>query len=213
MLVAPARFITIEGGDGAGKTTQQHSLVTYLGDLGNATEATREPGGTAGADAVRHLLLDTGGSDWDAVAEALLHYAARRAHLVERIWPALAEGRWVVCDRFADSTMAYQGYGLGLARESIALLHQVAVGDFAPDLTLILDLPPEVGLARARRRAAATRYELMDIDFHRRVRDGFLAIAREAPARCVVIDAARPADAVAAQIRAAVQGRLGVGHP
>jgi dTMP kinase len=136
--------------------------------------------------------------------------AARRDHLVTAIWPALEAGTWVVCDRFADSTMAYQGYAGGLKREAIEALHRVTAGDFRPDLTLILDLPPSLGLARARARAgAADRFERRGLDFHEKLRDGYLEIARTEPQRCAVIDAAGEVDTVAAAIRAVVTARLG----
>ena len=148
---------------------------------------------------------------WDAQTEALLMVAARRNHLVETVWPALERGDWVVCDRFADSTVAYQGYGRGLPREALDALHKLIADDFKPDLTCILDLPVEIGLSRAAGRADnATRFERMGRDFHDRMRLGFLEIARAEPERCVVIDASAPPATVQAAIRAAVHARLGV---
>lgn len=206
-----ARFVTLEGGEGAGKSTQIARLAQALAAAGIAATTTREPGGSAGADAIRRLLVEGEPGRWDGETEALLHFAARRDHLVRTVWPALAEGRWVVCDRFADSTMAYQGYGHGLDRAIIDTLYRLAVGDFRPDLTLILDLPVEAGLRRAAARGGAEdRYERMDRDFHERLRAGFLEIARREPGRCAVVDAARDVDSVAAEIRAIVAGRLGV---
>lgn len=143
------------------------------------------------------------------MTEALLHSAARRDHLDRAVAPALAAGRWVVSDRFSDSTMAYQGYGHGLGRDAIEALHRVAAGDVRPDLTLVLDLPVDAGMARARA-GAEDRYERMDRAFHDRVRAGFLAIAAAEPGRCVVIDASRSLDDVHAAVRAAVAERLGV---
>ena len=170
---------------------------------------TREPGGAPGAEDIRRLLVEGGVSRWEAVTEALLHYAARREHLAQTIFPALDAGRWVVCDRFADSTMAYQGYGLELGRDAIARLHEIVVGDFAPDLTVMLDLPADAGLERAAAKAGhEDRYERMDAAFHERLRQGFLEIARQEPDRCAIIDAARGKDEVHAQIIAAVSERL-----
>jgi dTMP kinase len=213
-----ARFITLEGGEGAGKSTQIARLASALGDAGVAVATTREPGGSPGADAIRRLLVEGEPGRWDGETEALLHFAARRDHLVRTVWPALATGRWVLCDRFADSTMAYQGYGHGLDRGVIEALYGLAVGDFRPDLTLILDLPVETGLARAAARHAAgndgrtveDRYERMDRGFHERLRAGFLDIAAREPDRCAVIDATLDADGVAAAIRTIVAARLGV---
>ena len=218
MVVAdPGTFITIEGGEGAGKSTQLARLATLLGVAGIDVLATREPGGSPGADAIRELLVTGAPERWDAETELLLHVAARRDHLVRTIWPALAAGRWVVCDRFADSTMAYQGYGHGLDRDRMAALAQLIMGDFAPDLTLILDLPVELGLARAGARSAGTaaedRYERMDRAFHERLREGYRALAEREPARCVVIDAAGDVDAVAAAVAAVLRQRLGIGAP
>ena len=149
---------------------------------------------------------------WDAEAEALLMVAARRAHLVETIWPALNQGQWVVSDRFADSTLAYQGYGRGLPREALRELHQFIAGEFKPDLTVILDLPVEIGLSRAAKRGGQqeTRFERMDREFHERLRQGFLDIARQEPKRCVVIDASAEVADVHKAIRSALHARLGV---
>lgn len=206
-----ARFVTLEGGEGAGKSTQIALLGQSLSDSGVDVTATREPGGSPGADAIRRLLVEGEPGRWDGETEALLHFAARRDHLVRTVWPALAAGRWVLSDRFADSTLAYQGYGHGLDRAFIDTLYRLTVGDFRPDLTLILDLPVETGLARAAGRGGAEdRYERMDREFHERLRLGFLDIARREPDRCAVVDAARDADAVAADIRAIVAERLGV---
>jgi len=213
--VAHGRFITLEGGEGAGKSTQIRLLAEALRSDGIAVTTTREPGGAPGAERIRTLLVDGATDRWDGVSEALLHFAARREHLVRTVWPALEHGDWVISDRFADSTMAYQGYGLGLGRALVEALYARTVGDFRPDLTLILDLPVEQGLARAAARGATpdgggTRYERMGVDFHRRLREGFLDIARREPDRCVVIDATLPIQAVAGAILAAVRERLPV---
>ena len=204
-------FITLEGGEGAGKTTQLSLLCDAFAKVGVEALATREPGGAKGAEQIRALLVSGAVARWDPLTEALLHFAARRDHLVQTVWPALARGAWVVSDRFADSTMAYQGYGQGVDQADLERLYQVAVGDFAPDLTLVLDLPVESGLARAKDRAeSSSRYERMDKAMHERLRQGFLAIAQKQPRRCVVIDASAPADVVHAAIRRAVSERLGV---
>jgi dTMP kinase len=208
----PGRFITLEGGEGAGKSTQSRRLAEALTQTGIAVVTTREPGGSPGAEAIRSLLVGGVPERWDGIAELLLHYAARRDHLARTILPALERGAWVVSDRFADSTMAYQGYGFGLGRETVEAVHRVAVGDLSPDLTLILDIPAADGLARAGKRdgEGSNRYERMPADFHERLRRGFLDIARREPARCVLIDAASDTDTIARAIRAAVADRLGV---
>lgn len=204
------RFITIEGGEGAGKSTQARMLAEGLRSLGVSAVTTREPGGAPAAEDIRAVLVEGAVRRWSPVSEALLHYAARREHLDRTILPALVAGSWVVCDRFADSTMAYQGYGLGLGRDFVTALHGLVVGTFSPDLTLILDLSVEEGLARAGRRAGAEdRYERMDVGFHERVREGFLAIARDDPERCVVIDAGGSPESVAARLLAQVRARFG----
>ena len=182
-----------------------------LADAGINALQTREPGGSPGAEAIRSLLL--GGTDerWDAVSETLLFYAARHDHVIRLIEPALARGQWVVCDRFADSTLAYQGYGRGLSLADLHRLHHFALGDFAPDLTLILDLPAAEGLARAQKRTeAADRFERLDLAFHERLRQGFRRIASDDPRRCVVIDATPDAAQVHQAVRRAIADRLGV---
>ena len=208
----PGRFITFEGGEGSGKTTQSRALAEALRGHGVKVVHTHEPGGTPGADAVRALLVSGDVDRWDGHTEALLHFAARRDHLVRLIWPTLAGGAWVVCDRFADSTMAYQGYGMGLGRDAVAQLYRLVVDTFAPDMTVILDLPVAAGLSRAASRPGAVqRYERMEADFHRRLRDGFLDISRREPGRCVVVDADRPIDAVTAEVLGLVSDRFALG--
>jgi dTMP kinase len=185
--------------------------VAALARAGIAVERTREPGGSAGAEAIRRLLLDGDNERWDAVGEVLLFNAARRDHVTRLIRPALDRGVWVVCDRFADSTLAYQGYGRGVPLTDLWALHRFALGDFAPDLTLILDLPAAEGLARAVRRSGdADRFERLDAAFHERLRQGFLRIAADHPERCVVIDAAGDRDSVYRAVLAAVTARLGL---
>lgn len=204
------RFITLEGGEGAGKSTQIARLKAWLEGSGHRVTATREPGGSPGAEMIRKLLVEGPVERWDGTTEALLHFAARREHLRSTVWPALKRGDWVVSDRFADSTLAYQGHGHGVERRIFEQLYDVAVGAFRPDLTVILDLPVEIGLKRAAaRRGSETRYESLPIDFHRRVRAGFLEIAKREPKRCVVIDATGEIDTIAKAITDAVKERLG----
>jgi dTMP kinase len=205
------RFITLEGGEGAGKSTQIARLKAWLEGRGRRVLATREPGGSPGAEMIRKLLVEGPVERWDGNTEALLHYAARRDHLRSTIWPALRRGDWVLSDRFADSSLAYQGYGHGLDPAIFGQLSRIAMEDFRPHLTLILDLPIDIGLARAAaRRGLETRYESLPRDFHARVRTGFLEIAAREPERCVVVDAAGSIDAVAAGIAQAVHERLGI---
>jgi dTMP kinase len=207
-------FITIEGGEGAGKSTHSRRLAETLRARGLDVVQTREPGGASGAEGIRDLLLGHHGYDWEPVTEALLHFAARREHLSKTVLPALERGDWVVSDRFADSTMAYQGYGLGLGREVIERLYALSIGDFRPDVTIILDLAAEDGMARARARGDdLDRYEVMDLEFHRRLRQGFLDIAERDRGRCVVVDATAAVEDVGAEILAAVQSRLAVPSP
>ncbi len=203
------RFITFEGGEGAGKSTQLKMLAEALARAGIEVVTTREPGGSKGAEAIRALLVTGDVDRWDAHTEALLHTAARRDHLARTVWPALERGAWVVCDRFADSTLAYQGYGHGLPREFITGLTTLAIGDFKPDLTLVLDLPVEEGLKRAGGRGGAEdRYERMGTAFHERLRQGFLDIARKDAGRCAIIDAAADLDSVHQAVLRAVKSRL-----
>ena len=208
--MARGRFITLEGGEGAGKSVQRDRLVQALRAAGLETVATREPGGSPSADAVRELLL-AHGTDWQPLSEALLHAAARSQHLAETVRPALEAGRWVVSDRYSDSTRAYQGWGQGVALQTLDQLEAMVVADARPDLTIMLDVAPEIGLTRAEGRGqGADRYEAMDLAFHQRLRAGYRAIAESAPERCVLIDASGSEDAVAAEIRSAVHARLGV---
>jgi len=204
------RFITLEGGEGAGKSTQIAKLKAWLEGRGHRVTATREPGGSPAAEMIRKLMVEGPVERWDGTTEALLHFAARHEHLRSTVWPALERGEWVVSDRFADSTLAYQGYGHGIERRIFEQLYDVAVGTFRPDLTVILDLPVETGLKRAAaRRGSETRYESLPLDFHRRVRAGFLEIARREPTRCLVIDATGEANTIAKLIADAVKDRLG----
>lgn len=203
------QFITFEGGEGAGKSTQLKMLAEALERAGIEVVTTREPGGSPGAEAIRGLLVTGAVDRWDAHTEALLHTAARRDHLARTVWPALERGAWVICDRFADSTLAYQGYGHGLPKDFITSLTRLAIGDFKPDLTLILDFPVEEGLKRAGGRGGAEdRYERMGLAFHERLRQGFLEIARQDADRCTVVNAAASLDDVHQSILRAVKSRL-----
>ena len=185
--------------------------MAALAQAGKVAIGTREPGGAKGATEIRALLLNGGPERWDPVSEALLMVAARRRHLVETVWPALDAGKWVVCDRFVDSTTAYQGAGGGIAPERLAELHRLIAENFMPDLTLIFDVPVDIGLARAaQRRGGEARFEAKGRDYHERVRQGFLAIARREPQRCVVIDASRDVSAVGTAALAALRERLGL---
>ncbi len=216
LAITTGKLITLEGGEGAGKSTHALMLAAELGTSGIDVVTTREPGGSPGAEDIRGLLVAGDTGRWDPICEALLHSAARRDHVVNLIRPALGRGQWVISDRFADSTTAYQGYGHRLGVEVIAELQRLVIGNFTPDLTLILDVVPEIGLGRAKGRqatAAEDRYERMDAAFHDRVREGFLAIARAEPGRCVVIDAGQDEQAVHDSIVAAVKQRLGASAP
>jgi dTMP kinase len=213
--MAAGRFVTFEGGEGAGKTTQIRRLVERLQKAGIDAIATREPGGSPGAEAIRVSLVSGATARWDPVTEAMLMLAARRDHWLTTIAPALSQGRWVLSDRFHDSTVAYQGHGRGVPLADIEALRRLAIGDARPDLTLILDLAVEQGLTRARARIqrqklAEDRFERMDLAFHERLRAGFHTIAKAEPDRCVMIDAGADIDAVEAGIAAAVAKRLGV---
>ena len=211
------RFISLEGGEGAGKSTHIGHLAKTLESAGIDVLTTREPGGSPGAEAIRALLVGGEPDRWDGLTELLLHYAARRDHVNRTILPALDRGAWVLTDRFADSTMAYQGYGFGIARDIVEQVHRIAVGGIRTDLTLILDIPVAAGLKRAGRRDGAgggsNRYERMTPDFHERLRQGFLDIAAREPERCAVIDADRDAGTVARAVRAAIGERLGITFP
>ena len=205
---APARFIVFEGGEGAGKSTQVQRLAAALRARGDDVVTTREPGGSPGAEAIRGLLVSGDTARWSPVTEALLINAARADHLERTIRPALARGQWVICDRFADSTMAYQGYGMGLDRAWLESLRQRIAGETEPGLTLIFDLPVEVGLGRA---VASQRYEKMGRPFHETLRAAFQDIAKSSDGRRrVVIDAGKSVDEVAAQVLSAVAAAYGL---
>ena len=204
-----ARFITFEGGEGSGKSTQIRRLAERLQAQGASVIVTREPGGTPEAEAVRALLVSGDVQRWTAKSEALLNYAAREQHLEQVVRPALAQGQTVLCDRFMDSTRAYQGYAGSCDMAFIDALEKAVVGPTRPHLTLIFDLDPEIGLNRAHARGdalAEDRYERKGLAFHRKLREGFLDILRRDPKRCRLIDAAQDVDAVAEDVWSIVSG-------
>jgi dTMP kinase len=202
-------FITVEGGEGAGKSSNLAYLQSLLEAAGKTVLFTREPGGTPLGESIRELLLGHKHSAMADETELLLMFAARAEHLQQKILPALAQGTWVLCDRFTDASYAYQGAGRGIAREKIALLERFVQGALRPDLTLLLDLPVETGLARAGQRSAPDRFETEAMDFFRKVRNGYLKIAAEEPQRVKVIDAAPALDRVQQQIADVVRAYLG----
>ena len=195
------KFITLEGGEGGGKSTQIALLKTALEKEKIPHIITREPGGEVGAEAIRTLLVTGDKNRWEPLTETLLFAAARVQHVARLIAPALSQGKLVLCDRFADSTRVYQGIGKNISPEYIGALHAITLGNLMPDMTFILDIDPAIGLTRAKGRAGnETRFEGMELEFHQQVRAGFLAIARAEPARCHVIDATQSAETVHAQI-------------
>ena len=205
------KFITLEGGEGVGKSTQIRRLIARLSAQGKEVVATREPGGSPGAESIRDLVLRGAADRWSPMTETLLMYASRRDHIERVITPALAEGKWVVCDRYADSTRAYQGAAGGVEPAFIAALEAHVLGDVRPDLTLIFDLDPKIGLARAADRAGAEmRFESKGEAFHIWLRQAFLDIAALEPQRCAVIAAQGSLEAVEALVWSAVQDRLHV---
>lgn len=207
--VSQGRFITFEGGEGAGKSTQVATLVERLRLRDIEVVQTREPGGSPGAEEIRAIALNGDAGRWSPMTETLLMFAGRSDHLERTIRPALEAGRWVVCDRFADSSRAYQGAGGGVPADFIESLDAAVVGATQPDLTLIFDLPVEVGLERAFGRGLfETRFESKGLAFHERLRRRFLEIAQENADRCVIIDAVGDEATVAARVWAAVEDRL-----
>lgn len=203
------RFITLEGGEGAGKSTQACRLAGWLRGKGLSVVETREPGGSDGAEAIRDLLVRGEEGRWSPMAETLLLNAARADHVERVIEPALMRGDWVVCDRFADSTLAYQGAAGGLGPDIVTALHSLVFGSFAPDLTLIFDVDPATGEKRvAGRGETRTRFEKKGEAFHKALRQSFLDIARDDPERCVVIEGGAETDTVERAVRAAVSERL-----
>lgn len=206
------RFISLEGGEGAGKSTQLKLLAASFAAAGIAAITTREPGGSPGAEAIRNLVVSGDVDRWHPVTESLLFMAARADHLENKIKPALAHGQWVLCDRFYDSTYIYQGIAKNVGTAWLDQLYALLFGNDGPALTLLLDLSPEVGLKRAdvRGNAAESRFEQMDIGFHAKLREGFLALAKQHPIRIRTIDASQAAAKVHANIIAAVNERFGL---
>ena len=203
------RFITFEGGEGAGKSTQLNRLRDALKQAGVDVVRTREPGGSPAAEEIRTMLVSRETHCWAPETELLLHCAARFEHVASVVNPALTRGAWVVCDRFLDSTVAYQGYGHGLGTDMVDQLHQMLFGAFQPDLTLILDIPVDVGLERTQVRGSSEdRYERMEIEFHERLRFGFLKIAEQNSDRCAVLDAAKDEDHVYRDVIERVNARF-----
>jgi dTMP kinase len=210
-------FISFEGGEGSGKTTQINKLSQALSTRKLKVTTTREPGGTEEGESIRRLVVQRDSGDWSPMAECLLLFAARVMHVEKIIRPALEDGHVVISDRFTDSTVAYQGYGRGIDLKIINKLEKNILGKFKPGLTIILDIDPEKGLARSGRRLASEqiglnqtedRFERMDLEFHRKIRNGFLSIAKKDKKRCVVIDASQPPEIIAAQIEQKVLERL-----
>ncbi len=205
------KFITFEGGEGTGKSTQAAMLALRLEALGLGVQLTREPGGSPGAEIIRHVLLSGAAKPFGPEVEAMLFAAARDDHVHCTILPALEAGKWVICDRFFDSTRVYQGILGKVDEQVIKRLERISIGDLAPDLTLILDVPVDLGLDRVKQRrgeAAPDRFESENVEFHEKLRDAFLTIARSEPERCAVIDSGGAKEDVARQIWEAVNTRL-----
>ncbi|HXJ01268.1 MAG TPA: dTMP kinase [Micropepsaceae bacterium] len=225
--MARGKFISFEGGEGAGKSTQARMLRAALESRGHSVLLTREPGGSPGAEEIRKMLVEGEPERWTPLAETLLFLAARADHVARVIEPALTAGSWVISDRFADSTFVYQGIARGLGMDWVQHLQRTALGDFKPDLTLILDIDPRTGLERAAGRGLAlfdkggtnspaasahqsveNRFERFNMQFHERLRDGFINVAQQEPQRCAVIDANVSVDAIADNIWRTVTERL-----
>ncbi len=209
------RFITLEGGEGAGKSTQLKLLAESFARAGIPYLTTREPGGSPGGEAIRNLVVSGATDRWHPVTESLLFMAARYDHLAERITPALNKGQWVLCDRFYDSTFIYQGIAKGVGTAWLDQLYALLFGNEGPALTLLLDLPPEEGLARtdARGTVGESRFEQMGLSYHRHLREGFLALAQAHPVRIHTVDATQPALLVHGAILAAIEARFGLCLP
>ena len=211
------KFITFEGGEGSGKSTQVKLLAAYLQNKGADVLTTKEPGGTPEGKILRELLVTGDKDKFDAITECLLYYADRRNHLTKLVWPAIKEGKWVISDRFADSTEAYQYYGYNkrVDYKTLENMYKIVAGDFKPDLTLILDIDPEVGMRRSFAKAQEMevkelRFESRQLEFHQNLRQGFLAIAEREPKRCVVLNADKDIETLHREIVEVVQNRLGV---
>ncbi len=212
MSAAKGQFISFEGGEGAGKTTQIKRLAQALKTRGLEVVTTREPGGTPNAEAVRDLVMNGDVARWSATEEMLLMYTARSELVRTVIKPALRRGAWVLSDRFADSTTVYQGYAGGVPVASVLALHKLVLGDFQPDLTLIFDIDPKLGLSRVARRAeVSNRFEEQDLAYYDKLRRGYLEIARQHPKRCAVLDAAQSADDLFQHIVKTINARTTAG--
>ena len=203
-------FITLEGPEGSGKTTAVEAAVKKLEEMGYQIVRTREPGGTPIAEQIRNVILDKANTAMDGRTEALLYAASRRQHLVEKVWPALKEGKIVICDRYLDSSLAYQGGARGLGVENILNINLFATENTWPDLTLLFDIKPELGLARISANAdrEVNRLDLEKLDFHNKVRDTFLELAKRYPDRFVIIDASQSREEVAKATMEAILSRL-----
>ncbi|MBR0439939.1 MAG: dTMP kinase [Bacilli bacterium] len=203
-------FITLEGPEGSGKTTAVESAVKKLQEMGYEVVRTREPGGTPIAEQIRNVILDKENTAMDSRTEALLYAASRRQHLVEKVWPALKEGKVVICDRYLDSSLAYQGGARGLGIEKVLNVNLFATENTWPDLTLLFDIKPEVGLARISANAGreVNRLDLEKIEFHNKVRESFLTLAKRFPERYVIIDAGKSKEEVAKATMEAILSRL-----
>lgn len=203
-------FITLEGPEGSGKTTAVEAAVKKLEEMGYQIVRTREPGGTPISEQIRNVILDKGNTAMDGRTEALLYAASRRQHLVEKVWPALKEGKIVICDRYLDSSLAYQGGARGLGIEEVLNINLFATENTWPDLTLLFDIKPEIGLARINANAnrEINRLDLEKIEFHNKVRESFLALAKRFPDRYVIIDASLSRDEVAKATMEAILSRL-----
>ena len=206
MSKVPGKFITFEGGEGAGKTTQAERLEAALNAAGIETLSTREPGGTFGAEAIRELVLSGSHDRWSGMTELLLMYAARLDHVEKLIKPALERGVWVLCDRFSDSSMAYQGYARGLGARRVQAVHDAVMGGFGPDMTVLFDIDPILAQKRVKTRGEdLSRFDSEALDFHKAIRAAFLDIAEAEKERFCIVDAASSRDAITAQIMAAMQ--------
>ena len=203
-------FITLEGPEGSGKTTAVEAAVKKLEEMGYQIVRTREPGGTPIAEQIRNVILDKENTAMDGRTEALLYAASRRQHLVEKVWPALKEGKIVICDRYLDSSLAYKGGARGLGIDNVLNINLFATENTWPDLTLLFDIKPEVGLARinANSQREVNRLDLEKLDFHNKVRESFLALARKYPERFVIIDAGQSREEVAKATMEAILSRL-----
>jgi dTMP kinase len=208
MQLKPGYFISLEGGEGAGKSTQNKRIVSWLIEQGGDVVETREPGGTAVSEQIRQVLLDTRNAGLNATAELLLMFAARSQLVQEVILPALADGKIVVCDRFADASYAYQGGGRQLGAETVAIIEKLVLKDLQPDLTLLFDVPVELGMQRVAGRGAADRFEIESIRFFERVRNAYLQRANADPQRFRVIDASRDEEQVWQEVKSILQERL-----